>query len=143
MDMTATPSGSIWRRWGLHIHAPGTKLANAFGDPHTDEVWERFLDALQESPVEVFGITDYFCYDTYHEVVRRFRDRHPDSSKVFFPNAELRLAQSISKDGGHPHIHVVFDNEPAHCPPKKLNRFFTNLQTQAIATRTRGDAAQT
>src|SRR5690606_18011497 len=125
-------SGSIWRRWDLHIHAPGTRLSDAFGDATDAEVWKRCLDALNESPVQVFGITDYFCCDTYFEVDRRFRHRHPDSSKVVFPNRELRLSESISKDGSHPNIHVLFDNKPDFCDANKIRRFLVNLETQSV-----------
>jgi hypothetical protein len=131
MDIKAAPSGSQWRRWDLHIHAPGTKLSNSFGDPRDAAVWDRFLEALESSPVDVFGVTDYFCCDTYFEVAKRFQEKYPHSSKVFFPNAEFRLAESISANGGHPHIHVVFDNGPELCTPEKLNRFFTNLGTHS------------
>lgn len=125
-------SGSIWRRWDLHLHAPGTKLSSAFGDAGDEEVWGRYLDALSDSPVEVFGITDYFCCDTYFEVERRFRQRHSDSPKVFFPNLELRLSESISSDGSHPNIHVLFDNTPEYCDADKIRRLLTNLETQSI-----------
>ncbi len=30
-NLTANRSGSIWRRWDLHLHAPGAKLSNDFG----------------------------------------------------------------------------------------------------------------
>lgn len=124
--------GSLWRRWDLHLHAPGTKLNNAFGDPADEAVWDRYLEALENSPVMVFGITDYFCCDTYFEVERRFRARYPESERIFLPNLELRLSESISKDGGHPHIHVIFDMGDGLCNPEKIARFLTNLETQNI-----------
>lgn len=131
-DTIETRAGSIWRRWDLHIHAPGTKLSNAFGDSEDDGVWEQYIDVLEDSPVQVFGITDYFCCDTYFKFIKRFRDRKPESRKIFFPNLELRLSQSISADGSHPNIHVIFDNNPELCSLDKLTRFLTNLETQSI-----------
>lgn len=125
-------AGSIWRRWDLHLHAPGTRLSNGYGSPTDDDIWNRYLDALEASAVQVFGITDYFSCDTYFEVQRRFRKRFPDSQKVFFANLELRLSESISKDGSHPNIHVLFDNDPAHCDEAKIKRLLTNLETQSV-----------
>ena len=131
-NITDTQSGSIWRRWDLHIHAPGTKLSNGYGDPQDDAVWNRYIDLLESSPVQVFGITDYFCCDTYFSLIDRYSARHPNSTKVFFPNVELRLSQSISADGGLPHIHLLFDNDPAVANQDKVQRFFTNLSTQSV-----------
>lgn len=124
--------GSLWRRWDLHLHAPGTKLNNAFGDPADEAVWGRYLDALENSPVTVFGITDYFCCDTFFEVERRYHAKYPHSERIFLPNLELRLSESISKDRGHPHIHVIFEMGDGLCDQDKIVRFLTNLETQNI-----------
>lgn len=129
---TEYKTGSIWRRWDLHLHAPGTKLSNGFGNPTDDNIWNRYLDALEASAVQVFGITDYFSCDTYFDVQRRFRERFPNSQKAFFANLELRLSESISKDGSHPNIHVLFDNDPEHCDEAKIRRLLTNLETQSV-----------
>ena len=123
--------GSTWRRWDLHIHTPGTKLSDAFGGTD-DRAWDRYIDELEDSPVEVFGITDYFSCDTYFELERRYNKRKPDSTKRLFLNIEFRLSESISGDGGHPNIHVLFDNDPSVCGEEKIKRFLTNLNTQAI-----------
>lgn len=124
--------GSLWRRWDLHLHAPGTKLNNAFGDPADEAVWDRYLKALEDSPITVFGITDYFCCDTFFEVERRYRAKYPNSERIFLPNLELRLSENISKDGGHPHIHVIFGMGERLCDQAKIARFLTNLETQNI-----------
>jgi len=126
------PCGSLWRRWDLHIHTPGTKLSDAFGDNASDEVWNRYIDALEESPVQVFGITDYFSCNAYFELLQRFQERKPDSTKIFFPNIEFRLSESISKDGSHPNIHVIFDNAEDISNDEVLSRFLTNMETQTI-----------
>lgn len=131
MDNKAARIGSLWRRWDLHLHTPGTKLNNVYGEPN-DETWDRFIDALEDTPVEVFGITDYFCCDTYFELTRRYAEKHPESNKVFFLNIEFRLSESISRDGGHSDIHVIFDNHPEVTKKTKIGRFLTNLETQSI-----------
>lgn len=131
MDSKETPTGSMWRRWDLHLHAPGTKLSNAYGEAN-DQAWDRFIGALQKSPVKVFGITDYFSGDTYFELIRRYGEKYPNHDRTFFLNIEFRLSESISKDGSHPNIHVIFDNDPAVCGEEKIKRFLTNLETQSI-----------
>ena len=78
--MRKYPRGSEWRIWDLHLHAPGTKLTDGFGG---DAGWDRFCDAVEGSGVAAFGITDYFSLDSYFEFVRRFRERYPESHKVF------------------------------------------------------------
>lgn len=123
--------GSEWRRWDLHIHTPGTKLANSYNAATVDEAWERFIIALQTSPVEAFGITDYFSSDSFFEFLKRFRAKYPDTEKAFFLNIEFRLAESISADGSLPDIHVIFDNDSSISNPEKIGRFLTNLSTQS------------
>ena len=58
--------GSEWRKWDLHIHTPGTAKNDHYGN--SDEVWERYIDALEKSDVTVFGITDYFSISNYINV---------------------------------------------------------------------------
>ncbi len=130
-DPTRHQAGSVWRRWDLHVHTPGTKLNDAFGGTD-DTIWNRYIDFLEDSPVQVFGLTDYFSFDAYVELTTRYKVRKPTSTKSFFANIEFRLSESISKDGGHPNIHVLFDNDVAVCSPDKIHRFLTNLETQSI-----------
>lgn len=53
--------GSEWRKWDLHVHTPGTGLADNYSG------WEDFLKALKnEKEIAVLGVTDYlsiFAYD--------------------------------------------------------------------------------
>lgn len=131
MNSKAAPVGSIWRRWDLHLHAPGTKLNNAYGGAD-DGTWDRYINELEASPIHVFGITDYFCCETYFELKRRYAEKYPESNKVFFLNIEFRLSESISRDGTHPDIHLIFDNDEAVITRDKIDRFLTNLDTQSI-----------
>lgn len=93
--MTAFQRGAEWRKWDLHIHPPGTKLNDAYGTPAD---WDRFCEALHASDVAAFGIADYFSLDAYFTVVDEFAKRYPDSSKVFFPNLEVRLNETVNRD---------------------------------------------
>lgn len=123
-DPKAHRAGSLWRRWDLHIHAPTTRLSNHYGS--SDDDWDRYIDRLEESQVQVFGITDYFTCASYVELRRRFEQRKPTSTKVLLPNIEFRLTESIS-DKACPNLHVIFD-----CSEKVVTRlpiFLQNLKT--------------
>lgn len=124
---TCSPKGSEWRRWDLHLHAPNTKLSDCYG---TDsDVWDRYLKILEESSVQAFGITDYFSADGYFNLIEKYNKTYPLSKKVFFPNVEFRLFESISADHKNPHIHVIFSNDTAFCSKEKIERFLSKLET--------------
>lgn len=127
--MRKNNKGSLWRRWDLHIHAPDTKLSNAFKSDAGGDVWEEYIDYLEHSNVQVFGITDYFSSDGYFNCVEKFRKRHPNSQKVFFPNIEFRLSEAINANGDSPHLHVLFDNDDNNCPREKISEFLAALIT--------------
>ena len=46
--------GSEWRKWDLHIHTPGTAKNDQYGN--SDDVWEKYIDALEKS-IEIKNIT--------------------------------------------------------------------------------------
>src|SRR5689334_22722329 len=103
------PRGSEWRLWDLHIHAPGTKLADAFKSRSGGDVWGEYCQALEESNVAAFGITDYFSADAYHACKREYEKRYPQSQKVLFPNIELRTTDSVNAAGEEVNVHLIFN----------------------------------
>lgn len=127
MDFKNSPNGSEWRRWDLHIHTPDTKLSNDYGSG--EDIWERYVDYLENSPVVAFGITDYFSADGYYKLLEMHHTKFPSSIKVFFLNIEFRLAEAISKDSSNPHIHVIFDNDELSCNRVTISRFLSSLKT--------------
>ncbi len=132
--MTATSKrGSLWRRWDLHLHTPDTKLANDYKSKDGD-VWDIYIDALEASDVQVFGLTDYFSCDNYFLAVEKYHERFPEGEKTFFPNIELRLSDAIGKEGNSPDMHIVFDNNPEVCPREKITTFLQNLTTHLTDT---------
>ena len=101
----ALNKGSEWRKWDLHVHAPGTRLNDQYkidgktinhskGDPK--EIWDKFCQIIHDSDVDVIGITDYFTFNTYFAFIKEYKERYPEDQKVFFPNLELRLSYAIS-----------------------------------------------
>ena len=116
--------GSEWRLWDLHLHPPGTKLSNTYGQKPD---WDRFCKILEESPVAAFGIADYFFFDGFFAVVNEFAERSCKSPKVFFPNLELRLNESVNKALEMVDIHLILRPD---LDEKTANRLLHQLATE-------------
>lgn len=127
MSLLNSKRGSEWRRWDLHLHTPGTKLADSYGDE--EDVWDRYIDILENSSVQAFGITDYFSADGYFDLAEKYAEKYPNSDKIFFPNIEFRLVEAISATNSNPHIHVLFDNDETVCSKESIKRFLSTLMT--------------
>ena len=83
--------GSEWHKWDLHVHTPKSIVNNYGGD--TDEIWEKFISALENLPtdVKVLGITDYYFIDGYEKVMEyRTKGRLKNIEKIF-PILEFRI----------------------------------------------------
>lgn len=122
-------NGSIWRKWDLHIHTPSTKSANNYRN--TDESFDTYVDMLENSDVEVFGITDYFNIESYNIFLEKFQSKYPSSTKAFFPNIEFRLDSKNSKDE-HIQIHVIFSNDNSTI--SKIPSFLNRLELVSTAS---------
>lgn len=97
--------GSEWRKWDLHIHTPGTAKNDHYGN--SDEVWERYIDALEKSDVTVFGITDYFSISNYIKV-KEYQKQDRLKGKFFLPNVEMRI-YPVTDKSKLINIHAIFD----------------------------------
>ncbi len=97
-------SGSHWRRWNPHIHAPGTLLNDQF-----EGEWERYLKAIEDATpsVEVLGITDYLGIECYKAVRAHFQSGRLPKVKLLFPNVEFRLTVETDKRKGI-NLHLLF-----------------------------------
>ena len=111
--------GSEWRKWDLHVHTPNTKLNNGYGDR-----WDDFVEKINKSDIDVFGITDYFSIDSYKYFLEKFQIKYPDSKKIFFPNIEFRI-DSKNKKAEHIQFHVIFSNQSETI--NKIDEFLTRL----------------
>jgi predicted ATPase len=137
MAMIYSQKGSEWKRWDLHIHTPFTKLANAFKGKDEEgiwsekRIWDEYIKVLYESPVQAFGITDYFSCDNYFKLIQKYKQKHPNSTKVFFPNIELRYSEAISKKETNPDVHVIFDNDENICSQILIEKFLSKLPVLA------------
>lgn len=107
--------GSEWRKWDLHLHAPGTKQNDQFREPAGAELWDEYCRRLRESDVQAFGITDYFSADCYFAAVTEYRKRYRDCPKIFFPNVELRTNYVVNKADEEVNVHLIFNPfQPDH-----------------------------
>lgn len=98
-------SGSQWRRWNPHIHAPGTLLNDQF-----KANWDGYLRAINDADpsVEALGITDYLCLEGYKAVVEKQRMGRLPNVRFLFPNVELRLSIETEKRKGV-NLHLLFN----------------------------------
>nr|WP_146636320.1 AAA family ATPase [Nioella nitratireducens] len=101
-------------------------MSNGFGDPDEDTL-KLYVEALEASEVQVFGITDYFSFDSYFSVKKAYQEAYPEGEKLFIPNIEFRLTETISKDARHVHTHVLID--PKAATEAKLTTLLSDLLT--------------
>ena len=114
--------------WDLHLHAPGTKQNDQFRPPEGTELWDEYCRRLRDSNVQAFGITDYFSADCFFAARKEYEARYPDSTKVHFPNIELRTNDVVNKEQEEVNIHLLFNPfRPDH--DDKIRAFLSSLKT--------------
>lgn len=121
------PRGSEWRKWDLHVHVPGTKLSDAYDKNNGQPDWNRFAEALENSDVAVFGITDYFSADQSIAFIKHFKKVYPHSAKLLLVNVELRLNETVSRDRQMVDFHIIFRDT---VDDAKITEFLQRLPTQ-------------
>jgi hypothetical protein len=119
------PRGSEWRKWDLHVPAPGGKLNDNYGPP--ERALERFCSYLAESDVDVFGITDYFSADTYFRCRAELEEHHADRHKIVFPSIELRLNESVNRDDETVELHILLRHD---VDEDRVNKLLSMLETE-------------
>ena len=86
-------------------NAPGTHLNDGYGN--SDQAWQRYCQALEDSDVAVLGIADYFSLDGYFACRRRFAEQFPNSDKILLPNIELRLNETVNGQVQEVDLHLL------------------------------------
>ncbi|CAN5561907.1 AAA family ATPase [soil metagenome] len=135
--MKRYPNGSEWRKWDLHVHVPGTKLSDGYEAKNDKPDWDRFADALENSDVFVFGITDFFCATETLTFIQHFKNRYPNSAKLLLVNLELRLNETVNGDKQMVDFHIIFRDS---VPDQKIQEYITKLKTQFTDTHGREKA---
>lgn len=128
--------GSEWRKWDLHVHAPGTKLADGYQQKDGEPDWEQFCQIIHESDVAVVAIADYFSLDGYFSAVEKFREAYPDDPKLFLPNLELRLNVAVNRDEQEVNLHLIFR---PNLTRDEANKFMGRLNTEGTTGATRAN----
>lgn len=123
----AGATGSVWRKWDLHLHAPSTKLNDQFRNS-PDGPWDKYCTSLHSSDVQAFGITDYFSADAYFATVDNYRQRYPQCPKFFLPNIELRISEVVNRASEEVHVHLIFNPHIEHLEIT-VNTFLGILET--------------
>lgn len=121
--MNKYPQGSEWRKWDLHVHAPGGHLNDGYKTTDDSDVLEKFCNEIESSDVRVFGITDYFSVDGYNSFIERFDTIYPNSEKTFFFNLELRLNETVNQELEEVNIHLIFNPNSLD----KIDKFLSSL----------------
>jgi energy-coupling factor transporter ATP-binding protein EcfA2 len=106
---TIFSTGSLWRRWDLHVHTPETVLNNQFGH------WDEYLDAIErQDAVKVLGVTDYLSITNYSKL-KVFRESgRIKNIALLIPNIEFRIAPPTDKATAV-NIHLlVSPDDPDH-----------------------------
>ncbi|MBI2482232.1 MAG: AAA family ATPase [Candidatus Vogelbacteria bacterium] len=120
--------GSIWRKWDLHVHTPGTKKNDQYKADNGADVWDIFCKKIEDSDVQAVGITDYFSADSYFNFLGKFGAKYPDSQKAFFPNIELCTNDVVNAGNEEVNLHLVF-NPSAPEIDAKIRTFLQSLKT--------------
>jgi ABC-type lipoprotein export system ATPase subunit len=106
------PRGSEWRKWDLHIHTPLSIVQGYGGDK--EEVWDKFITALENLPseVKVLGITDYYFIDGFEKVIRAKKQGRLKNIEKIFPILEFRI-DTFASASEHKlykiNLHILFD----------------------------------
>ncbi|GAB3124771.1 TrlF family AAA-like ATPase [Glaciibacter psychrotolerans] len=115
------PRGSEWRKWDLHVHAPGTTLTDGYSKLAGELDWVQFCEIIHDSDVACIGIADYFSLDSFFAFKKQYAALYPgESNKVFFPNLELRLPEVLNDDGQSVNIHLIFRPDLSESDAHKL-----------------------
>ncbi|MBE5471766.1 TrlF family AAA-like ATPase [Mycobacteroides abscessus] len=106
--MNEYPRGSEWRKWDLHVHAPGTKLNNGYTAKDGEPDLARFCQIVHDTGVAAIAVADYFSLDGYFAVRAKYSEMFPDDDRLLLPNLELRLPVAVNREGQNVNLHLIF-----------------------------------
>jgi predicted ATPase len=99
--------GSIWRKWDIHLHTPGTAKNDQFGT-ESDELWNQYIEKIEQSDMAVIGVTDYFSMDNYYKL-KNYQDNKGRLKRItLLPNVEMRITPVANKKEPI-NIHAIFN----------------------------------
>ncbi|WP_342358020.1 TrlF family AAA-like ATPase [Brevibacterium casei] len=124
--MSTYPRGSEWRKWDLHVHAPGTKLSDSYKTNDGEDPLRRFCQIIHDSDVATVAVADYFSLDSYFAVKEKFSEMYPDSNTLILPNLELRLSVAVNRAEQEVNLHLIFRQSLTR---KEADNFLGRLKT--------------
>lgn len=124
--------GSTWHSWDMHIHTPFTKINNHFSEGlKIDEEWKKYVNSLNDSSVEAFGITDYGSFKNYIYLKHHRNELGLRKDIYIFPNLELRvsgLTPKVTQNGKSAHskvnLHILLSDKVSD---EDLNKILANI----------------
>lgn len=128
------PRGSLWRKWDLQVHAPGTKLNDGYPSKEGKPNIEKFCQIIHDSDAVAVAIADYFSLDGYFAVKERYEELFPDDGKLLLPNLELRLPIAVNREGQNVNLHLIF--RPT-LTKEEADKFLGHLKTEGTTGNTR------
>lgn len=135
--MNRYPRGSEWRKWDLHVHAPGTKLNDHYTPKSGSPDLEQFCRIVHESDVAVVAIADYFSFDGYFSVKDVYEKLYADDKTLLFPNLELRLPLAANRDEQEVNLHLIFNPELTRDDADKFLGHLKTAETTGVNRLTR------
>ncbi|WP_157874108.1 hypothetical protein [Psychromicrobium lacuslunae] len=134
--MNKHPRGSEWRKWDLHVHAPGNKMNDGYAANSGEPDLAKFCQILHDSDVAAVAVADYFSLDSYFAVRQKYTEMFPDDDKLLLPNLELRLPVAVNREGQNVNLHLIF--RPT-LTKDEADKFLGHLTTEGTsgATKTR------
>lgn len=123
--------GSEWRKWDLHVHAPGTKLSDNYAAAEGQPDIAQFCQILHDSDVAAVAIADYFSLDTYFAVKEKYAELYADDDTLLLPNLELRLPVAVNSEGQEVNLHLIFRPTLTR---DEANKFLGRLKTAATTS---------
>lgn len=105
--------GSLWKKWDLHVHTPASLVQDYGGN--TDDVWDKFVSALENLPKEfkVIGVNDYLFIEGYRKLRKVKENGRLKNIELLLPVIELRLNKFAGTESklSRVNFHVIFSDE--------------------------------
>ena len=132
MGTTDFSKGSVWSYWDLHLHAPGTLFNDQFkGD------WDAYLKVIEESEVQVLGVTDYFSLKCFLALKKYKDDGRLKNVQAIIPNIEIRMTPATRRGAGV-NSHLLIDPQIDEIE-RKVQRLFQSFEFGYDGENYRGD----
>jgi len=108
-----------------------TALSDGYDKKDGKLDWSRAAEVIENSDVQVLGITDYFSAKNSIDFIKYYKTKHPKSEKLLLVNVELRLNESVNSSTDLVHFHVLFRDSVTE---DKIYEFLQKLPTQITDT---------